>query len=226
MRWRARVIAAGVFVLALGGGLAAPASAAEPPPADGSDAIALSWTGDGFASQLVGPLYPHPVTVPGDSGDRSFFVRNDGPSAGELTVEIVDVELLRDPTDPFYADFLLADRPAIELYGHDTLIDTHTMARGEVVQVSVPFEFPVDVTTGNTRDGEVRVEFDVRLTLRGDTPSQPGGEIPSTGFDGGLIAVIAGVVIAIGTLLVGARALRRRPGSTRRTRRDRPTGGR
>ncbi|NYD67860.1 hypothetical protein [Agromyces atrinae] len=199
-----RIAAAALLVLSA---LALPTAAAA---AEYDDAIALSWTGSSFASELVGPLYPSPVAVPGDTGDSSFLVRNDGPSAGQLTVEVVDVELARDPADPFYADFLLAGQPVIDLYERDTLIETRTIERGEVVRVSVPFEFPADVTTGNTRDGEVRVAFDVRLTLRGDTPPTPGGQIPVTGFEAEHLATIAGVVIAAGILTVGIVAIRRR----------------
>jgi hypothetical protein len=210
-----RITVAALLVLAA---LALPTAAAA---AEYDDAIALSWTGSSFASELVGPLYPGPVTVPGDTGDSSFLVRNDGPSAGRLTVEIVDVELARDPADPFYADFLLAGQPVIDLYERDTVIETHTIERGEVVRVSVPFEFPADVTTGNTRDGEVRVAFDVRLTLRGDTSPTPGGRIPVTGFEVEHLATIAGVVIAAGILAVGIVAIRRRkpPLDGRRSRR-------
>ncbi|GAA4824839.1 hypothetical protein ACFQ0K_17920 [Nocardioides caeni] len=69
-------------------------------PAHAADEIGLSTDGLTWSNELTSPLFdPDFRVVPGDVEERSFLVRNDGPSAGVLTVDVV----AEDP------DLLLAD---------------------------------------------------------------------------------------------------------------------
>ncbi|WP_418063229.1 LPXTG cell wall anchor domain-containing protein [Pimelobacter simplex] len=58
-------------------------------PAHADDEIGLSTDGVTWAEQLSAPLFaPGFRIVPGDAESRTFRVRNDGPSAGLLTVDV------------------------------------------------------------------------------------------------------------------------------------------
>ncbi|MBE9941443.1 hypothetical protein, partial [Cellulosimicrobium cellulans] len=119
--------------------------------------------------------------VPGDAGSALLRVRNDGPTAGTLTVSIVDAEALRrtdDDTwtpDGFYDDLTVNGVPASQLEGRRTRIQEVPLARGATVDVPLTYDLPVAATTGNTAAvGERRFSFDLLLVIAGDTPDGTG----------------------------------------------------
>lgn len=161
--------AAASIVLVLGGAL--PAHAAEPDP------IQLSWNGSDYADTVVESFVGTPVAVPGDSAQRTLYVRNDGPSDGTLAVTITRVELL-DPDasldDSFYDDVIVdwgtgsGSLTAIDDAG-DTSVLTRPLAMGETTEVTIGYDFPVDATSGNRSNvGDRQASFDVVFTLGGD----------------------------------------------------------
>ncbi|RLP77006.1 hypothetical protein D9V32_05110 [Mycetocola tolaasinivorans] len=147
-------------------------------PAFAADEIGLAWDGNsGYASQLDRPVFQTPRVVPGDSGQRSFVVRNQGESAGTLVAEIVNVRLTGNPEDEYYRDFTVNAYSAAELYGKDTRILTANLQKGASTTISLGYDFPVEATSGNYPSGSdsaVSVAFDVRLTISGSkVPDNP-----------------------------------------------------
>ncbi|MGL3806858.1 hypothetical protein ACSYDW_12260 [Paeniglutamicibacter sp. R2-26] len=190
-RSAAALSAFGVAVLAF----TAPASAATAAPtAQGKDVIALSWDGTDYTTVIGGSFVGVPVSVPGDSAERTLMVRNDGPSGGTLRASIVNVKILdpeavdaRDlghgPEDQgnFYDDLRLgwnggsssftdlASRAETKIYDVD-------VAKGQTVPITIDYRFPIEATSGNKANVAPReASFDVRLTLSGDT-ELPGEE--------------------------------------------------
>lgn len=169
--------------------LAAPASAAS--ASEAQDVIAMSWDGKEYTSVIGGSFVGVPVAVPGDSAKRTLYVRNDGPSGGTLNASIVNVKIL-DPqaTDAkdngkdqgnFYDDLrlawnggnanftTLASRTETEIY------DVH-VDQGQVVPITVAYQFPIEATSGNRANVSKReASFDVLLTISGDA-DLPGTE--------------------------------------------------
>ncbi|MFE6970446.1 hypothetical protein [Isoptericola sp. NPDC057653] len=159
-------------------------------------AVVLPW--DGRADEVIvvdGALWGRVTVVPGDGDTRSVRVRNDGPTAGELTATIVDAAALDaadDPTwvdDAFYDDLTINGVPASVLHQKETLIQTTPLAAGESTDVTLTFAF--DGHTGNRTGGGYDEDageivnpdgvgprefgFDVLLRLAGDAPG-PGPE--------------------------------------------------
>lgn len=185
-RWRVQAAASAVLagaVLALAG--TTPAAAATP-MAGHDDAIQLSWDGSHYASTTTQSFVGAPVTVPGDSTQRTLSVRNAGPSAGTLVVSIVNVRIA-DPAAAdhgnFYDDLTLTwtgGRASFSTLAHtgDRVVQRIPLERGAQTPVTIGYELPVEATSGNAANVSARrASFDVRLTLTGDTssPVDPGG---------------------------------------------------
>lgn len=70
-------------------------------PAHADDEIGLSYDGVTWSEELPAGLFePDFLFVPGDVEVRSFLVRNEGPSDGRLTVDVI----ASDPDDLLVAD--------------------------------------------------------------------------------------------------------------------------
>ncbi len=149
---------------------------------DGTPLVAVTPTSTATqALRVDGAGLGEVRVVPGDAGSALLRVRNDGPTAGTLTVSIVDAEALRktdDDTwtpDAFYDDLTVNGVPASQLEGRRTRIQEVPLARGATVDVPLTYEFPVEATTGNTAAvGERRFSFDLLLVIAGDTPDGTG----------------------------------------------------
>lgn len=170
--------------------LAAPASAAQ------DDVIGLSWDGEGFAAETTESFLGVPVTVPGDSTERTLTVRNDGPTSGTLTATIENVELLEPASgfeDSFYDDVTVewADDGGAALAQLDadgeTRIGEFDLDVGETATITVGYAFPVEATSGNTSEvGDRSASFNVVFALGGDElgdPPLPPAEPPVTPTD-------------------------------------------
>lgn len=162
--------------------------------------IMLSWDGSEFVSSTTEHFVGAPVAVPGDTAERTLFVRNDGTLEGTLTATIVNVELL-DPdaedvhhnpehTAPddsgdyagageqgdFYDDlrisWLAGDASASDLFAQgETEVLRTTVGPGETVPVTIGYELPFEATSGNQANVDPRLlTFDVRIDLGGDLP--------------------------------------------------------
>lgn len=200
--------------------LAVCASAA-PARADGE--IGLSSDGVTWVRQLTTPLYDAGFAwVPGDVEERSFRVRNDGPSAGELTVDVVAGDPQAFLASP---DLLLEARvgsgPWVEVVPGTTHLQPAVLdiAKGADTSVTVRGTLRAE-TTGHMDE---IAPFEVRVTMSedGDVGGQEEGEddgevsgsaaLPDTGgpFGVGVIWLAAG--------LVGAGIALVRPGRRQRT---------
>lgn len=173
---------------------------------DYDDAIVPRWAGptvnlawDGSEYMTVQESFiGSPVVVPGDSAVRELTVVNDGPSAGLLSVSIVDVEVANpgaadvhhatgEELGDFYEDLRLAwvteagagSASFRELsLGGDFLIGEVPLGRGEDTFVKVGYVFPFEATSGNQANVPFReARFDVELTIGGDLPGD--GVVPS-----------------------------------------------
>jgi len=170
IRRLASLVAAAVLALAAAAAMAAPAWA--------NDEIGLSSDGVTWVHQLTTPLYdPGFAWVPGDVEERSFRVRNDGPSAGELTVQVVAQDpqaLLASP------DFVLEARVGsgawVEVGAGVTPLQSAVLdvPRGAQTSVSVRGTFRPEATAGM----DAIAPFEVRVTLSedGDVAGQQEGK--------------------------------------------------
>ena len=176
IRRLATLVAAAVLAV---GATVAPASA------DGE--IGLSYDGSTWSNQLTTPLFDTAYRwSPGDVEERTFLVRNDGPSPGELTVDV----LADDPAGLLSsADFKLEARLGsgawVSVVGgtvklQPTLID---VPRGAVTSVTVRGTFRPEATGAE----DVLAPFLVRVTLSedGDVAGVDAGKGDKGGKGGG-----------------------------------------
>ncbi|WP_086151443.1 hypothetical protein [Cellulosimicrobium sp. KWT-B] len=155
---------------------------------DGTPLVAVTPTSTATqALRVDGAGLGEVRVVPGDAGSALLRVRNDGPTAGTLTVSIVDAEALRRTDDDswtpdaFYDDLTVNGVPASQLEGRRTRIQEVPLARGATVDVPLTYEFPLEATTGNTAAvGERRFSFDLLLVIAGDTPDGTGTTLDPT----------------------------------------------
>lgn len=135
-------------------------------PAHAADELGLSPDGVTWTSELSAPLFdPGFVFVPGDVEERSFRLRNDGPSDGVLTVDVV----AEDP------DLLLTDTDVTleARIGSGAWVPVATGTTRAVTELEVPQGSQTTVTLRaafvweSTRMDE-RVPFHVDLTLSED----------------------------------------------------------
>lgn len=190
-------------------------------PAHADDEIGLSQDGVTWTETLGAPLFdPGFRFVPGDVETRSFRVRNQGPSAGLLTVQV----LAADPSalllaDDFTIEAQVADGPWVDVEAGTTPVRTELkVARNAQTQVAIRATFDPD----STRQLQ-QVPFRVLLTLEEDGSvggiDQGGGDGDGDGSvggveDGGLpatgAAVAPGLVWLAAGLIGGGMALVRR----------------
>jgi hypothetical protein len=193
-------------------------------PAHADDEIGLSVDGVTWSTQLAAPLFPPGfLWVPGDVEEATFLVRNDGPSAGELTVDVI----AEDPDA-----FLASDALVLEArLGNGTWTDVQpgttrvdpaqfAVAEGQSTSVTVRGTFLPEATAQE----DSIVPFRVRVTMSGDgdvggvDAGDGGGEVggvddgilPDTGspIALGLLWLVAGLIGA-GVALVLPRRQRR-----------------
>lgn len=135
-------------------------------PAHADDEIGLSYDGVTWSEELPAGLFESDFRfVPGDVEVRSFRVRNEGPSAGRLTVDVI----ASDPDDLLVADdFVIEARvtggdwidvgPGVTNAGADIAIPQGAQTR---VYVRAAFDWD------STRQLQ-RVPFRVRLYMAED----------------------------------------------------------
>lgn len=203
MRRIAVLVTATVLVV---GGAAAPAHA------DGE--IGLSEDGVTWTTTLVDPIFePDFRFMPGDVEERDFQVRNDGPSDGVLTVDV----LASDPdallaNDDFLVEAQVGAGPWTNVEPGTTRAATElTIPQGAQTDVRIRATFVLESTSEDEA-----IPFSVRLTMSedgdvggvdagdGDGDAGGGGDVggvddgilPDTGspFGLGLIWLAAGLV--------------------------------
>lgn len=186
-------------------------------PAHAADEVGLSRDGVTWSTSLAQPLFdPGFRWVPGDVESERFYVRNQGPSGAEMTVEVVSA----DPDDLLENDDLAISARAgsgdwitLENGVPSAELTAEAIAMGGVAPVDVRVEF---VWESPNRSQTRVLPLVLRVTLVGDAP---GGDGDADGDDGGIgflpdagslvsIALVWAAALAIGAGL--ALVIRRR----------------
>lgn len=218
IRRLATVVTAAVLAV---GAAAVPANA---------DEIGLSEDGVTWTDSLVEPIFePEFVFVPGDVEVRSFQVRNDGPSDGVLTVDVI----ASDPDDLLLNDDFLVEAQVgsgawVGVEPGTTRAGTELqIAQGDRTDVRIRASFLPESTSQLER-----IPFSVRLTMseegdvggvddgngNGDGGSAGGGDVG--GIDAGGLpdtgSPIETVLLWLAAGLIGAGSALVRPRRGRR----------
>lgn len=197
-------------------------AAAAPAYADGE--IGLSEDGVTWSTSLVDPMFePDFRFMPGDVEERSFQVRNDGPSAGVLTVDV----LATDPdallaNDDFLVEAQVGAGPWVNVEPGTTRAATELkIAQDARTDVRIRATFVVE----STSEDEV-IPFSVRLRMSedgdvggvdegdgggggGDVGGVDNGLLPDTGSPLGLGLIwLAAGLLGAGLALVAPRRRR------------------
>ena len=198
-----RAIAALTVALALvaGGGATA---------AHAVDYIGLSTDGQRWSAHLAAPLFESSARwVPGDSDTAAFYVRNQGPSAGTLRIEVRsddpdqllrndDIRLQARTGGGSWVDLVESQAPR--------RVATSTVPARAQTRLEVRATF--DARSGNQSQAD-RAGLGLAVYLSGDSPSPgdgsadgPRGPLPHTGADGiGWLLIIAAMSIGFGIAL-------------------------
>jgi LPXTG-motif cell wall-anchored protein len=172
-RARVRVLAALTALTALAAVTAVTAGAA---PAAADDEIGLSRDGRTWSHTIRGPLLDEDFRwVPGDEVTESFFVRNQGPTAGHLAVDVrtVDGHRLLAP-DAVRLAWRVGDGPWHEV-ADGTIGDgaaRQAFALGEAVRVDLSVRFAA-AAPNDTMGRQLPLEVVVRLSGDGGDPDGP-----------------------------------------------------
>lgn len=193
-------------------------------PAHAEGEIGLSRDGRSWSDDLPGPLFdPALRWVPGDARTASFLVRNQGPSAGDLTASVRADDasgLLASPD--FALEARVDDGPWVEVAdGLTQIVADRVVARGAISTVQVRGTFaaaatgsqqlsvPFRVEIGLAEDGAVAgAEDDAGTddgsgslgdgTVGGEADAGESDDLPSTG------ATVQPELLWLGAGLVGA----------------------
>jgi hypothetical protein len=148
----------------------------------------LNWKGQTYET-AEGSFVGTPLTVPGDQAVRTLKVKNNGPSAGTLTVKIINATVT-DPQTPtpdvntdlqnlinvmWNADGQSGAKVFKDLAAAPngtTQILQEPIAQGATIPVKIGYEFPYDATTGKNLGAPSEIlKFDVLLYIQGNTPT-------------------------------------------------------
>lgn len=191
-------------------------------PASADDEIGLSRDGVSWSRQLDAPLFDDGfLWVPGDVEQESFLVRNDGPSDGELAVDV----LTDDPdgllaADAFHLEARIGTGEWVEIVDGTTVLEPAVLdvPQGARSRVTVRGTFLPETTDHMDEVAPFRVRVtlseagEVGGEIEGNGDGEVGGEValPDTGSPFG-----AGVVW-VAAALIGAGIALVRPGRERR----------
>lgn len=193
-------------------------------PASADDEIGLSRDGVSWSRQLDAPLFDEGfLWVPGDVEQESFLVRNDGPSDGELVVDV----LADDPdgllaSDAFLLEARIGTGEWVEVAAGSTALAPTVLdvPEGGRTQVTVRGTFAAETTD---HMDEI-APFRVRVTLSED--GDIGGEVDDDGDGGGEVggqdalpdtgSPLGAGVVWVAAALIGAGIALVRPGRERR----------
>ena len=185
----------------LGALVALALTVATAPPARAAGEIALSLDGRTWHQHLTTPLFdPGFRWVPGDQQERTFWVRNQGPTAAFLQIQL-------QTADP---DALLANGD-IELSVRDRSGDwvrlastspsvvsgPAPIARDGVARFSVRAAFRPD-STNRTQNDRLALTFEIQLTQAGGASGPESAGLPDTG------AAVSGWMIWLAAILLGS----------------------
>ncbi len=154
-------------------------------PAQAADELGLSRDGVSWATALSEPLFtPDFRFVPGDVEVREFRVRNDGPSEGVLSVDVV----VTDPdallaTDDFVIEARVDDGPWRDVDpGTMPLVTELAVPQGQQSRVQVRATFAWESTV---QDQSVPFRLDLTLSESGEVGGIDDGNGNGNGNGGG-----------------------------------------
>lgn len=180
-------------------------------PAHAEGEVGLSNDGSTWGSTLATPLFePDFVWVPGDVEERSFLVRNDGPTAALLTVDVGAAdpdELLAE--DDFLVQARVGDGRWVEIEPGDTRLHQGELpvAEGATTTVTLRGTFRPESTRQN---GVIPLRAEVTLVEDSETGGVEDGtgdgniggldddSLPDTGSS------VASVLLWVAATLIGA----------------------
>ncbi len=195
-----------------------------PLPAQAADEIGLSRDGITWVDELSVPLFePERRWVPGDDETRSFWIRNQGPSGAEMTVETLSPSGDR----VLAADIALSARVdagpwrSLGLQRRSRTLTVEPLRVGRTARVDVRATFDsasINRTQRLTLPLTLRITLAQALTDQGDEPDpDPGGLLPGTGATLGWQTLLLGLVLTLGGALLIVRRALGTDGSVRRT---------
>jgi hypothetical protein len=136
------------------------------------------------------------VIVPGDKAERTALVRNDGPGAALVTVQIIEVTT-SEGSNPELEDIVhlywdivgrcedmvwsqargVADENAVS---YET---TFPIAQGATFHITAGYYIPIEATGGrNLGQNSVVLHFAVKVIMKGDTSPTPPIEVNTGGW--------------------------------------------
>lgn len=188
-----------------------------PAPAEAAEEIGLSRDGVTWTSELTVPLFePERRWVPGDDEVRTFWLRNEGPSAASLTIEALspggDALLAADVAFSVRVDGGTWTPLDLAVPEPDLTVEPLEVGRGVPVQIRAVFD---PASTNPTQ--ELVLPLTLRISLSGDVADEvgagavddQGGLLPGTGASLGLEALLAAsAMCAVGALLIAGRSSR------------------
>ncbi|KAA1424123.1 LPXTG cell wall anchor domain-containing protein [Nocardioides antri] len=183
-----------------------------------ADEVGLSSDGVVWYDALHRPLFdPAQRWVPGDVETASFYVRNQGPSAAQLTIEVRSADgarLLADDDIEITARAEGREWLAVENGRASPWLTERAIEQGGQVRVDVTVRFVWQAPNSTMLD-RLPLDFRVRLVETGpsDGPgpdSGPDGLLPDTGSAVSLIVVWVGAILVGSGLALLAGARRRR----------------
>ena len=175
-------------------------------PARAADEIGLSPDGVAWYDALRRPLFdPARRWVPGDAETASFYVRNEGRTAAQLTIEVRSsggADLLASDDVEITARTPGLDWLVIENGTASSWLTDRAIERGGRVRVDVKVRFLWQAPNDSMLD-RLPLDFEVRLVqagaVDGDTGhDDPTGLLPDTG------SAVSPFFVWLGASLVGA----------------------
>ena len=175
-------------------------------PAQAANELGLSLDGVHWSASISSPLFdPSFRWVPGDSETATFFVRNQGETAGDLTVDAVGSSMgnLLDSGDLHIkatgggGKWTVVSEP-----GNHRLLTAPNIPDGQVVPIKVNVAFDYS-SPNSTQLRAAEVNFLVTLSESIPAGSSNGGDDDKGGFLPGTGAPEVRWIVVIGAMLIG-----------------------
>lgn len=181
-------------------------------PAAAADELGLSRDGTTWSSSIDTPLFGTSIRwVPGDSRTAVFYVRNQGGTPGDLTVDVtssgpgnlMESEDLRITAKGGGGNWVSVNEP-----GTRRLLSTPDIADSATVPITVSVAFDADsVNTTQLRSTSLRLN--VNLSESASEPIENdgllGGLLPDTGAPSTWIVGAAALLLGMGAALLRRR---------------------
>ena len=210
VRPRRRTRAGGAAIVVI---LTVAATWAHPPPAGADEldvpfagpTVHLDWQGEIYTT-IEPSFFGERIVVPGDLIGRQVRITNAGPTAGVVSVRLVDVVQAGsgDLAERLALEWAVSDEQAGLSFaraadGTSLVADGIPLARGQSRLFTLWLRYPDAATGGMAASaGRTVVSFDVEFVIREVAPAEPEGPtpfLPGTGGVGALGALVGGLAL-------------------------------